>query len=112
MRWDLTLVQLDPQQSPTLVNVGYSIQILDAEGREILAYHWHPESVSPIDYPHMHLTSRVSVIDAPGIGRPIALGDTHISTGVVALAHVARMLIEEFDVEPLRADWQAVLILD
>jgi hypothetical protein len=89
--------------------IGYAYQITDAEDRELLAFHWHPDSVSPVTGPHLHLTSRIGRIEAPRTGSAIALGQVHIPTGTVNLADVIRLLIGEFDVEPRRPDWQAIL---
>jgi hypothetical protein len=108
----VALAQTASIRRANLTPAGYAMSILDAEGREIIAYHWHPESISPIDFPHIHLTSRVSAFDVPKSGRPIALGEMHISTGFVTLARVVRMLIEEFDVGSLRGDWRAILAAD
>jgi hypothetical protein len=35
----------------------------------------------------------------------------HIATGPVSIQQIVRMLIEEFDVEPLNADWDNILAL-
>lgn len=43
--------------------VGYHYQILAPQKDEILAYHWHPISVSPVTHPHLHLSSRISPVD-------------------------------------------------
>jgi hypothetical protein len=33
----------------------------------------------------------------------------HLPTGFITLADIVRLLIDEFGVEPLRADWRDVL---
>lgn len=91
---------------------SYAYQVLDHEDREILAYHLHPAGVSPITFPHLHLCGRLTPLDlGPGV-EPAALGDMHLPTGVVTLADVVRLLIDEFDITPRRADWDAVLRSD
>ncbi|MGH2561244.1 MAG: hypothetical protein ACRDJH_19415 [Thermomicrobiales bacterium] len=91
--------------------VGYNFEILDTEEQEILAYHWHPVSISPVAHPHLHLTHRARPFELSS-GRRIALAEVHISTGFLTLADIVRLLITEFDVEPRRSDWAAVLEAD
>jgi hypothetical protein len=76
--------------------------ILGTDGAEMLAYHWHPEGVSPVTTPHLHLGS------ASGATWPRLQG-AHLPTGFVTLAAFVRCLIEELGVEPRRPDWQAAL---
>jgi hypothetical protein len=88
--------------------IGYVYHVLDREGREILAYHWHPEAIGP-PFPHLHVTGRLPAIDlGPGFA-PVALGDMHLPTARVTIAAIARLLIVEFGVEPQRPDWESVL---
>jgi hypothetical protein len=72
----------------------------NAEGEDALAYHWHPQSISRVTWPHLH----VGVV-----GHPFMSARTHVPTGNVALADVVRLAIEAFDVSPRRADWRTVL---
>ena len=89
--------------------VAYQYQLLGADGREVLAYHWHPTGVSPVTWPHLHLSGRLAPLDAGRGQAPIALGGMHLTTGLVTLADVVRLLITEFDVRPRRGDWATVL---
>lgn len=74
---------------------------------ELIAYHWQPDVRSGVRIPHLHI--------GPGIaGSSMKIGTRmvnrmHFLTGVVTLASVVRLAIEEFGVEPLRTDWKAVL---
>lgn len=94
---------------------SYLYRILDLNEREIIAYHWHPEGVSPVVRPHLHLTSRIQPVSIDDPARPdleperIALAEMHISTGPVPFEDVVRLLIEEFRVIPLRSDWEEIL---
>ena len=88
---------------------GYRYQLFDSQDREILAYHWHPEGISPIAYPHLHLSGRLSPLDLGPRQEPAALGEMHLPTGDVTLADVVRLLITEFGIAPRRADWEAIL---
>lgn len=87
----------------------YRFVVLDGQEREIVAYHWHPSGVSTVAYPHLHLSGRLSPLDAGRGAEPVALGQMHLPTGPVTLADVVRLLITEFGVEPRRDDWDAVL---
>jgi hypothetical protein len=87
---------------------GYSYRLLDREGREILAYHWHPVGISPITFPHLHLT-RFRPIDLSLDSDPLALAEMHLPTGFGTLEDIVRLLITEFAVEPRRSDWAEIL---
>jgi hypothetical protein len=81
---------------------GYLYAVDDAEGREVLAYHWHPHGRRDVTAPHLHLGAGAMV------GRE-RLVDAHLPTGRVALEALIRCAIAELDVEPLRSDWHEVL---
>ncbi len=81
---------------------GYYYSILDGEGREVIAYHWHPGRRSPINFPHLHLGS------GSGVSRN-ELQKAHIPTGRVELEDVLAMAIREFGVRPRRDDWAEIL---
>lgn len=93
---------------------SYLYRILDLNEREILAFHWHPEGMSSVIRPHLHLTSQARPITNDDPARPgrepeqIALADMHIPTGPVPFEDVVRLLIEEFSVIPLRPDWDDI----
>lgn len=70
------------------------------DGHEIMAYHWHPKE--KIKYPHLHLS----------YGARIGRGDllrAHVPTGRVALEDVIQFLIESFNVEPSKEEWEGIL---
>lgn len=93
-----------------LQTVGYRYEVLDADEREIVAFHWHPVGVSPITYPHLHLSGRLAPIDLGPREEPVRLGEMHLPTGgMVTLADVVRLLISEFGVVPRRGDWERIL---
>lgn len=105
----LDFVVRETDQTTTLLPVAYQYRLLEPGGREILAYHWHPEGVSHVTHPHMHLSSRVRPIPIEPIGLTIALANHHIPTGHVSLGDVVRYLIVEIGIEPRRPDWREVL---
>jgi len=88
---------------------GYVHQLLDVDEREILAYHWHPTGVSPVTWPHLRLSGRLPPLDVGRGQASISLGGKHLTTGPINLSDFVRLLITEFDVQPRRADWAAVL---
>ena len=88
----------------------YAYSLLDRQGVELLAWHFHPDSgLSPASAPHLHVSASLRPADASGGRGMIPLDKRHLPTGVVPLAAFVRMLIEEFGVEPLALDWQARL---
>jgi len=88
----------------------YAYTIRDRDERELLAYHWHPEGVSDVTAPHLHIP-RVAPIPLPRVdpARAVALGEMHLPTNRVLLEDVVELLIREFAIVPLRPDWQAAL---
>jgi hypothetical protein len=78
---------------------SYLHHVYDRDGREIVAFHWHPERRG-YDAPHAHFRQ---------LNDPIPMGKVHVPTGWIPLPTVVRFLIEELDVEPLRPDWREVL---
>ncbi len=88
---------------------SYWYRLLDRQEHELLAYHWHPEGVSPITFPHLHLSSQVRPIAIGPGADPVALAEMHLPTGQVTLADIVRLLITEFAVQPRRDDWETVL---
>ncbi len=86
----------------------YRFDLLDREGRESLAYHWHPTGVSPVTLPHLFLSGRLAPLDVGRGQEPVALGAMHPTTGPITLTDIVRLLITEFNVEPRRPDWAAV----
>lgn len=109
-RQQLRVVDLRPAQPRYRAEAGaYYVTVLDPDGREILAYHWHPEGSDRITYPHLHVSSDLNEIQLGRGGGALSLADLHIATGFVQLRDVVRFLIEELDVTPLRTDWREVL---
>lgn len=91
--------------------VAYRYRVLDPSGRELLAYHWHPEGVSPVTFPHGHVSNAAWTTPRPrrAADDPPPLVAMHLPTGPVALADVVRLLIAEFGVAARQADWEDVL---
>ena len=81
---------------------AYYYPLHDSNDQEVISYHWHPESQSPVQFPHLHL--------GPGaaIGRP-ELSTAHLPTGRVELPDVLLLAVRDFGIAPLREDWADVL---
>jgi hypothetical protein len=78
--------------------VAYRYHLLDPNGREMLAWHWHPGTGT--DHPHMHVSSGL-------IGRHV-----HIPTGRVSIEAVLWLLLGDLQVKPTRdhkSDWTEIL---
>jgi len=86
----------------TVATVAYYYTIEEANGPELLGFHFHPHERSPVTTPHLH------VYAATGVSRH-NLEKTHIPTSRVSLVSVLRYAIEELGVRPLRSDWTDVL---
>lgn len=81
--------------------LGY-LYAIGYEGRELVAYHWHPRGKSSVTRPHMHVGVNVQVGDR-------WLGKVHLPTGAVGLEQVVALAIVELGVEPLREDWERLI---
>jgi hypothetical protein len=77
----------------------YQYSLADDEGREILAYHWHP--LVGFGSPHVHLSSAAGTVRQE-------LQTAHLPTGYVPFADVVSMLIRDFNVKA-RQDYRSVL---
>jgi hypothetical protein len=101
-------VKVGPSGDVSTQIAAYHYHVLDRDEREIIAFHWHPEGVSPIRFPHLHLSSTIGRVPLPG-GSSVDLAGMHLPTGSIALADVVRLLIVEFRAVPRRDDWEAIL---
>jgi hypothetical protein len=81
--------------------VGYQYRLEDGDGREIIAYHWHPQGQSHVSVPHLHLGAALGAL------RPEML-KAHLHTGVVSPVAVLTLAVEQFEVAPRRTDWAGV----
>jgi hypothetical protein len=81
--------------------VGYLYGIAH-EGRELVAYHWHPRGDSPITQPHMHVGTDILIGER-------WLGKVHLPTGTVGVEQVVALAIVELGAEALRDDWERLI---
>lgn len=81
---------------------AYNYSLRDHDHKEILSYHWHPDTPNSVDFPHMHLGA------GTGMTRR-ELFRAHLPTGYIPLADMIRLTITEFGAQALRSDWREVL---
>lgn len=80
---------------------GYLYRLDGADGREILAYHWHPAGLSHEHRPHLHVGAGYGLI------RP-EWQKAHLPTGPLSPAALLEPCITHLGVPPRRRDWVAV----
>lgn len=94
------IVEAAGERGPWKVSTrAYHYTLDNKDGRELLAYHWHPRTYPR---PHLHLGT------AAEIGWQ-ALMKVHLPTNRIAVEDFLRVAIEELGVTPLREDWREVL---
>lgn len=77
---------------------AYEYKLDAADGREILAYHWHPASRGHEHRPHLHLGAGLGTI------RP-EWQKSHLRTGHVSPAALLFLLIDHLHALPRLPDW-------
>lgn len=90
-----------PREQSLAHTAGYLYQRDAADGREILAYHWHPSGLSHERRPYLH----------PGAGLGAIRSEwqkAHLLTGAVSPAALLQVCITVLGVPPRRAGWPAV----
>ncbi len=80
---------------------GYDYRLDGADGREILAYHWHPAGQSHEQRPHLHIGAGFGAIQP-------AWQKAHLLTGALSPAVVLELCIATLGVPPRRPDWSVV----
>jgi hypothetical protein len=84
----------------------YQYRIMANDGREIVAFHWHPGR-GGVNSPHLHVGSLLIDSIRHDLGRRFSA--LHLPTSRISIEQVIEALITQFDVTPLRADWQSIL---
>jgi hypothetical protein len=93
---------LDRSASWAVRVVGYHYELQHRDGRELIAYHTHPEGAGPVIWPHLHLGPAMGELWRPATR-------AHLPTGDITIQDVIRLAIREFHATPRRDDWEAVL---
>ena len=84
-------------QSWRVHSAHYMYTLSDADGREVVSYHWHPDSErSPLRDPHVKI---------PAATRLHSLERVHFPTGRISFESVVRFAIDELDVVPIANDY-------
>lgn len=93
-----------PDRPPWRVTThAYAYELQTVSGELVLSYHWHPGSA--VSTPHTHLGRTQLAPDA------VLSQKAHHPTGRVSLESVVRACITEYNVRPLRDDWDKTLAL-
>jgi hypothetical protein len=113
------ITQPAPDRAWKVTTAAYLYALDDEHGRELFAYHWHPDVAGQeqVSYPHLHIghgAVDVALLDAAQHSRQhnalrAEFHRLHLPTRRIALEDVIRVTIEQFQVEPARADWSRVL---
>ncbi|MEV6541262.1 hypothetical protein [Streptomyces sp. NPDC051665] len=81
---------------------GYWYTIMNADGAEIIAWHWHPDGKSDVDYAHAHIGAA-----ALNPAAPISHKD-HLRTGRMSFENVASNLLD-LGVTPMNLNYAEIL---
>ena len=77
---------------------GYRFRLEGVDGRELVSWHWHPDGLSGVRWPHLH-------VDAVALAPRSQLTGAHLPTGsAVDLSAVLRLAIADLGVPPRRRD--------
>jgi hypothetical protein len=79
---------------------GYIYKITEADGAELVQWHWHPDGASDERDPHYHFAAAVLAPD--GIFTP----KTHVPSPRVTFEEVVRRSIDWAGAAPLCDDWR------
>lgn len=86
-------------------NPGYMYSVDGQDGRELIAYHWHPVGASHFKAPHLH-------IGTPALAPSgVFTAGSHFPTGRLSLERFIRFVITDLRVPPHRASWDKDLQL-
>lgn len=95
-----------PEYGPWRVTTrGYMYSVDDADGRELIAAHWHPTTPGPHTSPHMHVPN--DMVSEAGY----FLSREPLPTGRITFESVVRFTVTNIGVEPLCDDWAERLLL-
>jgi hypothetical protein len=104
MEYEIIKVKDPPKLGPWKVKTRqYRYHVVTDDLAEVILFHWLPDGNCSTTKPHIHLGGSQLTSDA------VITRKTHIPSGRVSLESVIQVLISEFNVVPLRADWQDVL---
>lgn len=100
---DLSLSAIGSERS-TVLRYAYSLN--NYAGRELLAFHWHPDGRSPVAFPRLHVSAALRGTTPSGEPAVLPLDKAHIPTGYLSAADVVRLLVAELGIGTLAGDWR------
>jgi hypothetical protein len=80
-------------------SAGYALGLADDQHKEMVSYHWHPNSESPEIKPHFHV----------GEGYMRQQGRLHVPAPRVTVEQFIETLVDSFGVQPASDDWREML---
>lgn len=97
---------VNPTPEWRVSTLAYEYRLLDSRERELLVYHWHPQSeqAGPIE-PHLHVSAAVTVHLDAVTSQQVSIHRKHLPTNQITLQAVVRMLISDFDIQPRFPEW-------
>lgn len=117
MRHFYRIVATDGGRGWEVLTAAYYYSIWDRAGREILAYHWHPD-VPDVAFPHLHISPGAVASDLlaragastahNGLWPPLA--GAHLPTGFTSLHTFLWLAVAQLGVQPRRAEWREILV--
>lgn len=96
IRMQYKIVEASGDRGPYKVTItAYMYMVDDHQGHEIFSYHWQPDGPK-VKFPHLH-------VEHPNFKK------AHFPTGRISLEEVLSLLITDFEVHPLRPNWDRIL---
>jgi hypothetical protein len=105
MRYEVIRDDRDDMGPWRVTTRGYLYSVEDGGGRELLSWHWHPDTSGIHVAPHTHFPSNVISMDGAFLARE------PLPSGRITFESVIRYVMRAFEVPPLCADWDARLSL-
>ena len=103
MEYEIIKTELPDRGTWKIRTRRYRYHVVTDDLAEVALFHWLPDGDCSTDEPHMHIGVSQLTSEA------VITGKTHMPSGRVALESVIETLITEFNVVPIRKDWQTVL---
>lgn len=96
IRMQYKIVEASGERGPYKVKItAYMYIVDDHRGHEVFSYHWQPDAPE-VKFPHLH-------VEHPHLKK------AHFPTSRISIEEVLRLLITDFEVRPLRSDWDTIL---
>lgn len=109
LRGSRLAIEMDVRQrrdADTTEVARYAYTLFDRTGRELLAFHWHPDGRSPIAFPHLHVSAALRGTTPSGQPAILPLDKVHGPTGLMTPVDIAILLVGELGISPMLGDWR------